>query len=329
MRRALVALVIAIGAGTAGPVAAHHGVASLGVAGLQGPGAPVETSSSATLPQGKVLLYTKLDFARFEHYTPEVDDEGDYNAFWMYGIGYGITSYLSAYVLAPFYTKKVEDNSYNTSGFADLSLMTVVGFKLDDGLMLTPANESLDDLGDWHFTLYGGMTLPTGDADITDASGAIDPGMSLGFGQPSFSAGVTTTRLFRDRITAVADASYIGFRNNTYADGSQLRFGDEVRFNAAVTARTLTIPGAQLRVDANLEGNYLYLGRDELEGAGEPGTGGHMVYAAPGLRLFYRTTSVGVALKFPVWTDLNEEPEQQGAEGTEDYRFVLTLSVMP
>ncbi|MBI4719790.1 MAG: transporter, partial [Chitinivibrionia bacterium] len=33
---------------------AHHGVASLGVAGLEGPGSPIETSSSATLPKGSV-----------------------------------------------------------------------------------------------------------------------------------------------------------------------------------------------------------------------------------------------------------------------------------
>ncbi len=31
------------------PALAHHGVASLGVASLEGPGAPVETSSAATL----------------------------------------------------------------------------------------------------------------------------------------------------------------------------------------------------------------------------------------------------------------------------------------
>ena len=39
------------------PAAGHHGVASLGVAGLEGPGAPIETSSSATLPSGSFLGY--------------------------------------------------------------------------------------------------------------------------------------------------------------------------------------------------------------------------------------------------------------------------------
>jgi len=45
-------------------VLAHHGVASLGAAGLEGPGAPVETSSSATLPEGKWLGYLKVDHAK-------------------------------------------------------------------------------------------------------------------------------------------------------------------------------------------------------------------------------------------------------------------------
>ena len=141
---------------------AHHGVATLGVAGLEGPGAPLETSTSATLPHGGFLLFGKLDYANFEMYTPEIDDEANYNAYWLYSVGYGATSYLSLYLFMSFYTKTLEDNSYNTSGFADMALMGVLGFKYDQGFRLTPANESLDDLEDWHFTIYGGATIPTG-----------------------------------------------------------------------------------------------------------------------------------------------------------------------
>ena len=60
---------------------AHHGVASLGVAGLEGPGAPIETSNSATLPKGGGLAYMKLDYASFKKYTSERDDEVKSNAF--------------------------------------------------------------------------------------------------------------------------------------------------------------------------------------------------------------------------------------------------------
>jgi hypothetical protein len=38
--------------------------------------------------------------------------------------------------------------------------------------------------------------------------------------------------------------------------------------------------------------------------------------------------SLGLALKKPVWTDLNEESQQQGAEGKEKYRFIATFSAL-
>jgi len=308
--------------------AAHHGVASLGVAGLEGPGAPIETSSSATLPEGSFLGYVKLDYAKFDQYTEARDDEGDYNAFWMYGIGYGAKPWLSLYIFAPFYTKKTEDNGFNTSGFADISAMGVFGFKWDEGLRLVPATESLDDLEDWHFTFYSGLTLPTGDADLRNAGGEIDPGMSLGFGKPSFSGGLTATKQMSSRLTWVADGSLITFLENEYADGAKVRFGDELRFNTALTMRLLAHGALNFRLDANLETNYLRLGRDEADGVGERATGGAIVYAVTGFRAYLKNSSIGLGIKIPAWTDLNEEENQQGAEGKEKYRALFTFSVL-
>lgn len=308
--------------------AGHHGVASLGAAGLEGPGAPLETSSSATLPAGSVLAYMKLDQARFETYTQQRDDEGDVNSFWMFGVGYGVRSWLSLYLFAPFYAKKTEDNSYTTSGFADLSLTAVVGFKFDRGLRLAPKSESLDDQEDWHFTLYGGLTLPTGDANIRDVNGDIDPGMSLGFGRPSYSFGFTTTKTLGSRTTWVLDSSVITFSEYEYDDGSEVRFGDEYRVNTALVQRLLSRGESQFRLDANLEGNFLQLGRDESSGIGERATGGRMIYVVPGLRFYYKSASIGVGAKVPAWTDLNEEDEQQGAEGKEEVRVLFTFSTL-
>jgi len=312
----------------ASSVSAHHGVASLGVAGLEGPGAPIETSSSATLPEGSFLAYVKLDYASFEKFTDELDDEGDYNVFWMYGLGYGLRPFLSVYVFEPFYTKKLEDSSYTTSGFADMSVAGVLGFKLDRGLHLVPKSESLDDLEDWHFTLNAGATLPTGDANIADSEGTIDPGMSLGFGRPSYSVGLTATKTFLDRMTWVFESSYTTFSEYEYDDGSRMKFGDETRFNSAVTARLLTNAGARLRLDGNIEANLLLLGRDEVDGAGEDATGGRILYVVPGFRVYCKSTSVGLGVKVPVWTDLNESDCQQGAEGKESYRLILSFSTL-
>ncbi len=307
---------------------AHHGVAAVGAVGLEGPGAPIETSTSQTLPARSVLMYYKLDYADFKKLTTERDDEGDYSVFMIYGIGYGITSYLSFYLFAPFNIKVVENNSYNTAGFADPSLFLTFSFKYDEGFRLTPLNESLDDMMDWHFGLYGGMTIPTGFANIADADGNIDPGLSLGFGKPSFSVGFATNKGFMDRFTYVLDVSYIKFLENEYRDGTKLEFGEEFRVNTALNYRLFTLSEKKMRLDANLEGTYLNLGRDIENGKGADATGGHIFYLLPGLRYYINNVSIGLGAKFPIYTILNEADNQQGAEGKENFRFIFTFSTM-
>jgi hypothetical protein len=307
---------------------AHHGVASLGVAGLEGPGAPIETSSSATLPKGKGLAYLKLDYAEFERKHPREGDHGDYNAFWIYGLGYGFTPWLSGYLFVPYYKKTVEDGSSDASGLADISLTGVFGFKYDEGLRLIPESQSLDDLEDWHFTIYGGLTLPTGDANVRTRSNEIDAGQSLGFGRPSYQLGFTGTKQFAGRDTFIFDTSYIYFDEYKYNDRSRTQFGSEFRVNLALTHRLFTAAEPRLRMDLVMEGNYLHLERDQTNGVKEPATGGHILYLQPGLRAYWRNFSVGLGIKFPSWLSLNEEDEQQGAEGTEDYRLTFTMSAL-
>ncbi|WP_457621801.1 transporter [Persephonella sp.] len=307
---------------------AHHGVASLGAAGLEGPGAPLETSSSATLPEGKFLAYLKLDYASFYKYTPAVDDETESYTFWIYGLGYGLKSYLSLYLFVPYYTKKLEDNSFNTSGFADMSVIVVYGFKYDDGFIPIPKRESLDDMTDWHFTVYTGVTLPTGDPNIRDSNGTIDPGMSLGFGKPTVTVGFTGTKQINDELTFITETSYLKFFEYKYNDGTKYRFGDEFRFNTAFTYKLITDVKRRLRLDTNIELNYLYLGRDAENGVELEGTGGNILYSVFGFRLYYNTVSVGLGIKKPVWKDLNEQKLQQGAEGKENYRIIFTFSAL-
>ncbi|MFH2204789.1 MAG: transporter [Elusimicrobiota bacterium] len=311
----------------AAPAMGHHGVASLGAAGLEGPGAPVETTVSANLPKGSVLSYLKLDYAQFKKKTAARDAESDYNSFWMYGLGYGIKPYLTGYVFLPYYNKVVEDNSYNTSGFADISLTGVLGFKYDDGFRLVPAGESLDDLEDLHFTSILGMTVPSGHVNEADSSGTPDPGMALGFGTPSFLAGFSASKM-RGRHTLNFDTSYIGFYEYKYADDNKVKFGDEYRVNLAYVNRLYVSVPKKLRLDGILEANYLNLGRDRLNGTGELATGGRMLYLQPGVRVYKNNVSTAVGVKLPTATWLNEEGDQQGAEGVENYRLIFSFSVM-
>ncbi|MFN3595495.1 MAG: hypothetical protein ACK4TK_12585, partial [Thiobacillaceae bacterium] len=82
------------------------------------------------------------------------------------------------------------------------------------------------------------------------------------------------------------------------------------------------------RLDGNLELNYLGLGRDRSGSGPEAATGGDILYGVLGARLYKDNLSLGLALKRPIWTDLNEEAAQQGAEGKERYRAILTLSAL-
>ncbi len=317
------------------PGYAHHGVASLGAAGLEGPGAPVETSSSATLPEGKWLGYLKLDHAvsKTGLLPPP---EGDYNQYWMLGLGYGFKPWLSGYAFQPYNIKKDTVGGLDSKGFTDVSLMGVIGFKYDAGFMLVPANESLDDQMDWHFTAYGGLSLPSGDANHRLDDGSIDPGKSLGFGKSSFSWGLTATRQFTDNATAVFEAGQIRFQKYRYdpdpvggnPTGLTVKFGTETRLNAALSYRLLVRPENRFRLDGNAELNFLKLGRDVEDGVGAVATGGEMVYGVLGVRLYKDAMSLGLALKKPIWTDLNEENRQQGAEGKEKYRLIATFSTL-
>jgi hypothetical protein len=304
--------------------AAHHGVAALGAAGLNGPGAPLESTTSATLPVGSNLLYFKLDHAKYER-RDRSEPEGDYDQYWMLGYGHGLTPWFSGYLMVPYHVK-VEDGGYNTSGVADISILGQLGFKYDGGFRLTPESQSLDDLEDWQFSLFAGMTIPTGNANLRANDEDFDPGKATGFGKSSLTAGLSATRMLGERLTMNLEASGVWFQTYRYDDGLTRRFGTESRINSALVYRAHTDAGRKLRVDLSLEAQYLKLTRDREEGVGEEATGGEMVYALPGVRLSWDRLSTGLGMKTPIWTNLNEEREQQGAEGKEDFRIILTAS---
>lgn len=309
---------------------AHHGVAGVGASGLQGPGAPIESATSTLLPEGVGLVYFKIDRAQYKRFDPDpANPEGKYANYIFAGLGYGFTSWFSGYLFVPYHAKVDEPGGYTTKGVADPSLLGQIGFAYDkSGFRLIPANETLDDLEDWHFTLYGGGTVPTGNANLRDANGNIDAGKSTGFGKPSFNVGGTATTLLTPRLTLNFELAHGFFREYRYEDGNRVKFGPEYRANASLFHRTYTELDSRMRVDLGLEVQYLQIGRDRTNGAGDEATGGKIVYLLPGARVYWGRTSAGFGIKKAVWTRLNEENLQQGSEGKERYRAIFTFSAL-
>lgn len=317
------------------PAHAHHGVAGVGGAAIEGPGAPIESASSAVLPAGSTLAVIKVDHARFKRVDTTVS-EADYSRFTMLGIGHGVTPWFSAYVFAP-YNEKIDTPDpaggpkYDTRGWADFSVMGQIGFKYDpgQGFGLTPANESLDDLEDWHFSLFAGATIPHGNPNLRDSTGSIDPGKSTGFGKASWSVGGTMSKMLTRNLTLSIEASTLRFREHTYADASTMKFGSENRLNAALAYRMFGDAGRKLRVDGVLEMQYLALGKDRANGVDDVDTGGKILYLMPGLRVFKDNMSFAAGIKRPISARLNEVTSlQQGAEGTEKYRLIFSASML-
>lgn len=330
MRRSWLALSWAL----AFPAAAHHGVAGVGAVGLEGPGAPVESATSAVLPEDRTLLATKVDHARFRTFDP-VAAEADYARFVMLGFGHGFTPWFSGYVFLPHNTKVDEPGGFSTRGLADVSVLGQIGFRFDGkSFSLVPKTESLDELEDWHFTVFGGATLPTGKANLRLPDGSIDPGMSTGFGKPSLALGLTATRMLTANLTFNAELSGLWFRTYRYGANPDTgerfttRFGAEQRLNLGLAYRLWTRPEEKLRADLSFEVQHLKLGRDVVNGEGEPATGGRMIYALPGLRLYWDRWSFALGVKRPIWKRLNEQAGQQGAEGLENYRLILSASAI-
>ena len=324
MKKALAAILSL----AAAPALAHHGVAGVGAAALEGPGAPVESATSAVLPAGSTLLALKIDHAKFQRgrlARPEV--EGDYSRFTLLGLGHGFTPWFSGYLFLPYNVKADESGGFTTRGWADVSVLGQIGFRHDGkAFSLVPKQESLDDLEDWHFTVFRpNYRLP---------DGAIDPGLSTGFGKPSYTLGLTATKMLTDKLTFNAEASTLWFRTFRYATdyttGTDFttRFGREVRLNGGLAYRIHTNPEKKLRTDLSLELQYLKLGRDVVDGVGERATGGRMLYAVPGVRVYWDRFSLAVGVKKAVWKNLNEQRLQQGAEGLEKYRLLLSASLL-
>ncbi|MFY3743052.1 hypothetical protein ACOQFB_04025 [Anaeromyxobacter sp. Red801] len=325
---ALALATAAVAAAVPDRAAAHHGVAAVGLAGPEGPGAALETTSALPLPERSLLVLARGEWVPYQRFAWARPENKDHSAFGTLAIGYGITPWLTAYAFQPLSVKE-QDGVGRNAGAGDPSLMLALGLKWDDGLRLVPERESLDDLADWHFSAWASSTLPLGTTGARDDRGArLEPDMQTGFGEPSPVAGVAALKQLGDDLTFLADASRQWFLTHRYEAG-RYRFGAETRVNAALVWRALARPG--LRLDLSGELNGLDLRRDREEGEGGAmvplrASGGRVLYAGAGVRVFVGRLSAALGVRRAAATALDERPEQQGSEGLERFRATLALS---
>jgi hypothetical protein len=307
---------------------AHHGVAAVSVAGPEGPGAALETTSPLPLPQGTLFAMVKSEYVPFLRLNS--GSEKDYSLFSMMALGFGIRPWFSAYVFQPLNVKSSTGAGRNT-GAGDTNLMLVLGFKYDEGFKLVPEKESLDELMDWHFSLWAATTLPVGPTERFNSAGGgpFAPDMQTGFGSPAPSAGVAVMKQLSTDVTWLAEANYQLFLPHTYSF-TRYQFGGESRVNTALIYRVYGKGNFRLDVAGELNGLHLQRdkARNEVTGATESlsASGGAVLYGGIGVRLYHGPFSAGLGVRRAFQKDLNEGAEQQGSEGLERFRAAFTLS---
>ncbi|MBI2878081.1 MAG: transporter [Candidatus Tectomicrobia bacterium] len=303
------------------PATAHHGGVSLS----RGPGSPIETNSPLTLPQGGLLPLVRTEYVAFREFRFAEPQNKDAFLFSSFGLAYGVRPYLTVSLFLP-YNLKQQDTLGSPQGIGDLKFLANLGFHHDpeQGWGWNGAEDTaiaLEETRKTYLSLFGGLSLPTGKSRER-LGGEIDRGMQPGFRSPTFTLGAAATRQVADALSLVGDASY-----DLFTQKDRFKFGDEWRFDLATIYELYGDPQRTVsKIDGVLELNLLKIGRDEERGRGLRATGGTILYLSPGIRFSISNANLGLLLKIPVFKNLKEEDEQQGAEGLEAIRAIVTIS---
>jgi hypothetical protein len=305
------------------PAHAHHGVASLGVAGPEGPGTALETTSAMPLPRLAVFGMLKTELVPFQHRSHAEPENKSLSSFNTAALGFGVLPWLSAYVFQP-YNLKVQDGVGANSGPGDTNVMLSLGAKWDEGLRLVPEKESLDELADLHVGLWVSLTLPAGPTNELDDRGQpFAPDMQTGFGEPSPAFGLSLLKQASEDFTWLGEINYQHFFMHRYPT-TVYRFGGETRVNTALAWRAYA--AGRFRADVSGELCFLHLQRDQERGTDLEASGGSILYAGLGVRASYAGFSAALGARYAVAKSLNEQADQQGSEGLEMLRVSLALS---
>lgn len=331
--RSKLALVVSFGLfAAAGPAYAHHGVASVGFSDPEGPGVGLETTAALTLPRRLGFAMAKSELVSFQTRDDRVAFPAQKDRAWfnMAALGFGVTPWLSAYVFQPYNAKTMDGGVGTNTGFGDTNLMLAFGWKWDEGLRLIPQKESLDELRDWHFLLWTSCTLPVGPTEHTDDRGQpFAPDLQTGFGAPSVAVGLATLKQIHTDFTVLAELNYQYFFPHSYSF-TRYKFGGENRANVALAYRAYGRRG--VRVDLVAEAVNLYIQRDrERESPSDDlvalqASGGEIFYGSLGVRAYLGRIAMGLGIKRALLVRLNDESEQQGCEGLENFRLSFALS---
>ncbi len=168
-------------------------------------------------------------------------------------------------------------------------------------------------------SVQGGVKLPTGRTDGHDSHGDIlDAHVQLGTGSTDALVGISA-------IAAVGRIAFIGnvLGSITGKGANSHQFGNSANYDATVRYRVW--PGdyeeTQLFLTFSLDGEFR--GQEREDGAVDPNSGGHVVYASPGIQVFV-TPAFSLEFSYQQAVLHNLYGQQLG----EDYRLLSGVQIL-
>ena len=182
IRVALVSATLAL----AGPARAHHGVAAVGVAGPEGPGAAIETTSPLPLPQGTLFMMVKTEYVPFQQFAFAEPENKTYSSSTRSRLGYGVRPWLSVYVFQPLQREGAGRRRQERGRRRHEPDALVRASSGTRGSSSCPRRRASTTSWTGTSASAASSTLPVGPTTAKDDAGAyFAPDMQTGFGAPS------------------------------------------------------------------------------------------------------------------------------------------------
>ncbi len=213
-------------------------------------------------------------------------------------LGYGVTADLAVFGVLPYLNKDLDLQmpgagrvTRSTSGIGDARFFGRYTLIRDNAPGRT-----------FRVAPFAGIKMPTGDDDDSDSLGTLPATLQLGSGSwDPFGGVIVTYQTLQYQIDAQASYKF----NN---EANSFTFGDEARLDASLQYRLWPrdlgsgVPGFLYGV---LEGNLLYVSKNENAGIDDPNSGGTSFFLSPGLQYVTKRWIAEAIIQVPLVQDLN------------------------
>lgn len=288
---------------------------------------PLETSRGIglRLDQRYTRLGTLFDNGR------KIDNAGALETHWttQFTLFYSLTPRLTVLGVVPFARRFQEGEEHHHeeggqatgSGLGSLNKGFPAARLLDSGSGANGTSFGLSDISlllryqvlqthtlqsTFLLSLQGGLRIPTGKTDARNGEGEVlDAHIQPGTGAFSYLFGASTNYVWK-RIGVTANALYSVNTRGEVGD-HRYEFGNAFNYDGSFRYRLTNAIQAPVKLFASLGVAGEYRGKEKLDNLTLDDTGGHTLYLAPGVQLFYRQLVFEFSFWQAIYHDLNGE----------------------